>query len=95
MGRASMSARRASAMGPSPMSQISPVPSRWTGVSPAASRRATSLSVVADSRKESSGCEWMSRRKSMSSGPISAIVEAMTLAGVAARRRRRRPSRRR
>ena len=68
MGRASMSPRRAVAIGPSPMSTVRPVPSRRRGLSPASSRRLASLSVVRNSLKESSGCACRSRRKAISSG---------------------------
>lgn len=59
---------QAVAMGPSPTSTVSPEPSSRRGSSPAASSRSTSLSVVRNSLKESSGCACRSLRNSRSSG---------------------------
>ncbi|MDI2021316.1 hypothetical protein PJL18_01835 [Paenarthrobacter nicotinovorans] len=81
IGKASMSPRRAVAMGPSPTSTVSPVPSSRRGLSPAASSRSTSLSVVRNSLNDSSGCAWRSRRNSMSPGSSSSTQGLTTGAG--------------
>ena len=67
-GRASRSARSATQVSPSPTSQVRPVPpGSTTGRRPTERSVAATRSVVAYSRRDSSGCAWMCRRQAMRS----------------------------
>jgi hypothetical protein len=70
-GSASMSARSATQRSPVPTSQVSPVPlSKILGRSPAADNSPATSSVVANSRRDSSGLAWMCRYQASTSSAL-------------------------